>query len=66
MNEDDTFNKLRRPSFLEIYHTVVRIQVEESDYYNYLRRSVEVLKANHWTVEEYGIALKKKFQDDNK
>jgi len=65
MNEDDTFERLRKPSFQEVYTVIVKIQVQNSNYYDYLMKSVEYLTANHWTVAEYGIALKKKFQADN-
>jgi len=66
MNEDDTFERLRKPSFQEVYAVIVKIQGQNSNYYDNLMKSVEYLTANHWTVKDYGIALKKKFQDDNK
>lgn len=49
MTEEDTFNKLRKPSFNELRNIVIAWRHDKED----LRSVAMVIEENHWDVDEY-------------
>lgn len=60
MNEDDTFNALRRVSFEEMRRLVIRkneTNIPEEDYNRVMK---ELIEGHGWTIDEYDISLTKR------